>query len=85
MQYVPRNRTGENEMNHPSASKDVILFTMEQWIMGRNAERNRAIFYDHLFRGMTYEQIAEAYDMSARQIQNVIRLCEKKVFPHVPG
>lgn len=72
-------------MNKPEASKDAILVAMEQWIMGRNAERNRAIFYDHLFRGLTYEQIAEAYEMSSRQIQNVIRLCEKKVFPHVPG
>lgn len=61
------------------------MFAMEQWIIGRNAERNRAIFYDHLFRGLTYEQIAEAYDMSSRQIQNVIRSCEKKVYPHVPG
>lgn len=69
----------------PNASKDAIMIVMEQWIMGRNAERNRAIFYDHLFRGLTYEQIAEAYEMSSRQIQNVIRLCEKKVFPHVPG
>jgi len=85
MQCVRRNRTGESEMNYPSVSKDVILSAMEQWIMGRNAERNRAIFYDHLFRGLTYEQIAEAYEMSSRQIQNVIRLCERKVFPHVPG
>ena len=72
-------------MNYPSVSKDAIMFAMEQWIIGRNAERNRAIFYDHLFRGLTYEQIAEAYDMSSRQIQNVIRSCEKKVYPHVPG
>lgn len=84
MQYVSRNWTGE-EMNKPEASKDAILVAMEQWIMGRNAERNRSIFYDHLFRGLTYEQIAETYEMSSRQIQNVIRLCEKKVYPHVPG
>lgn len=84
MQYVSRNRAGE-EMNMPEVSKDAILASMEQWIMGRNAERNRSIFYDHLFRGLTYEQIAEIYDMSSRQIQNVIRFCERKVYPHVPG
>ena len=72
-------------MRHPNVSKDAILVSMEQWIMGRNSERNRAIFYDHLFRGLTYEQIAEKYDMSSRQIQNVIRLCEKMVYTHIPG
>ena len=72
-------------MKQTNASKDAILAVMEQWIMGRNAERNRAIFYDHLFRGRTYEQIAEDYDMSSRQIQNVIRACERAVFPHIPG
>lgn len=72
-------------MNHPPVNKDAIIAVMEQWIMGRNSERNRAIFYDHLFRGLTYEQIAEIHDMSSRQIQNVIRACERAVFPHIPG
>jgi len=72
-------------MKPTHASKDDVIEAMEQWIMGRNAERNRAIFYDHLFRGLTYEQIAEAYEMSSRQIQNVIRSCERIVFSHFPG
>jgi len=72
-------------MKKPEVNKDAIVVAMEQWIMGRNAERNRSIFYDHLFRGMTYEQIAEKFEMSSRQIQNVIRQCEKKVYPHFPG
>lgn len=72
-------------MKQPNASKDAIMIAMEQWIMGRNAARNKKIFYEHLFLGMTYEQIAECHDMSSRQIQNVIRDCEKKVFTHLPG
>lgn len=72
-------------MKTPNVCKLEILAAMEQWIIGRRSERDRAIFYDHLFRGITYEEIAEKFDMSPRQIQNIIRACEQKVFPHLPG
>ena len=72
-------------MKTPNVCKLEILAAMEQWIIGRRSERDRAIFYDHLFRGITYEEIAEKFDMSPRQIQNIIRACEQKVFSHLPG
>ena len=84
MRHLQGNWKGQG-MKIPDISKMQIIALMEQWIIGRNAERNKAIFYDRLFRGRTYEQLAETFDMSPRQIQNIIKFCEKKVFTHVPG
>lgn len=80
-----RHRASESQVKTPNVCKLEIIAAMEQWIIGRRSERDRAIFYDHLFRGITYEEIAEKFDMSPRQIQNIIRACERKVFPHLPG
>lgn len=48
-----------------------IIAQIEQ-IVGRNAERNRKIVYDKLINGMTYEQVAEKYELSDRQIKNIV-------------
>ena len=71
-------------MRVPSVCKDAIIAVMDQWIIGRRAERDKAIYADHLFRGLTYEEIAEKFDMSSRQIQTIIHSCEAKVFSHLP-
>lgn len=48
-----------------------IIAQIEQ-IVGRNAERNRKIVYDKLINGMTFEAVAEKYELSDRQIKNIV-------------
>ena len=50
-------------------SNSEIDYLIDQWI--RN-ERDRAILKDRLINGMTFERLAEKYDMSVRQIQNIV-------------
>lgn len=55
---------------------------IDMWVRGRNAERNRCIVKDRLLRGSTFEQLAEQYDMSVRQVKNIVYrqevvLCDK--------
>ena len=53
---------------------------IEEYIVGRNAERNRRILRRRLIDGITYEKIAEEEDMSVRQIKNIIYKGEDRIF-----
>ena len=45
--------------------------------------RNRAILKDRLIDGLTYERIAEIYDMSYQQIRTIIYKEQEKIFRHI--
>ena len=45
---------------------------IDEWIIGRNAERNRKIVRRRLFDGITYERLAEEFDLSVRQVKNIV-------------
>ena len=50
-------------------SRSELQYLIDQWIFN---ERDRRILADWLLNGMTYERIAEKYDMSDRQIKNIV-------------
>ncbi len=62
---------------------DELNHAINQWIRGRNALRNREIFRMSFIDGIPQEQIAEQFDMSTRQIQNIIYACQRQLFPHL--
>lgn len=62
---------------------DELNHAINQWIRGRNALRNREIFRMSFIDGIPQEQIAEQFDMSTRQIQNIIYACQNQLFPHL--
>ena len=62
---------------------DELNHAIDQWIRGRNALRNREIFRMSFIDGVPQEQIAEQFDMSTRQIQNIIYACQRQLFPHL--
>lgn len=49
-------------------------------VRGSNAERNRAMLKDRLIDGITYEKLAENYDLSVRQTQRIIDKSLKQLF-----
>ena len=53
---------------------------INEWIVGRHAERNRAILHRRLIDGICYEPLAEEFDMSVRQIKNIVYDGENKIF-----
>lgn len=55
-----------------SISKDELIFLIEQNVVGRNAERNRAILCRKLVDGIKFEKVAEEFEMSDRQIKNIV-------------
>ena len=48
-----------------------------------HSARNRAILKDRLIDGLTYEKIAEIYDMSYQQVRTIIYKEQEKIFRHI--
>ena len=46
-------------------------------------ERNREILKRRLIDGRTYEQLAEEFDLSPRQIKNIVYKAEERIFPKI--
>ena len=55
-----------------ACSNDTIEYFIDHYINGRNAERNREILKRRLIDGVCYEPLAEEFDLSVRQTQNIV-------------
>ena len=64
-------------------SKSEIDVLINEWILGKNAERDRAIIRRRLFDGITFEKLAEEFDLSIRQTKNIVYKAEEKIFSHL--
>ena len=60
---------------------EVILY---EWVNGEKAERNRALTSRRLFDGLTFEELAEEFDLSPKQARNIFHKCENIIFKHIP-
>lgn len=47
-----------------------------------HSERDRKILKRRLIDGICYEPLADEFDMSVRQIKNIVYKTEKKLFRH---
>ena len=56
---------------------------IDQYVLGRNAERNRQMLKRRLLDGITYERLAEEFDMSTQNVCSIIYKCQDKVFRHL--
>ena len=63
--------------------RSAIEHLIDEWIVGRHAERNRAILKRRLLDGIGYEPLAEEFDLSARQVKNIVYRSEMRLFKHM--
>ena len=49
-----------------------------------HSSRDRAILYERLVNGITFEALADKFQMSDRQIKTIVYKCEKVLFRHLP-
>lgn len=66
-------------------SRSDLIKAINEWIVGSHAERNRQIISRRLIDGVTFEKLAEEFDLSVRQTKNIVYTCESKVYKHLPG
>lgn len=50
-----------------------------------HSERDRAILCRRLIDGITFERLAEEFDLSPRQTREIVRKAETQIFKHLPG
>lgn len=53
---------------------------IEEWILN---ERDRKILKRRLIDGIIYEKLAEEFDLSVRQVKNIVYKAEQKLFAHI--
>lgn len=56
-----------------------IRALIDEWI---HSERDREILKRRLIDGITFERLAEEFDMSPRQIKNIVYTQEQQLFKH---
>lgn len=76
-------------------NRDQYDHAIDQWILGRNAERDRLILKMYLFEGITYksmllrlEKISEemndpSYYIGEDRLKQVVRKRKKELFRHI--
>ena len=58
-------------------TRDEIEFIVNQRV---HNERNRKIILRGLLDGICYEPLAEEFDLSVRQVKNIVYKCEALIF-----
>lgn len=56
-----------------------IRALIDEWV---HSERDRKILKRRLIDGITFERLAEEFDMSPRQIKNIVYTQEQQLFKH---
>ena len=74
----------ENTRNHDrDLSRTEIEFAIDEWIIGKNAERDRKVLRRRLIDGVTFERLAEEQELSVSQVKRIIWKNEKIIFRHL--
>lgn len=64
----------------PDLSRSQIIDLIDEWIL---SERNRAILKRRLIDGVTYERLAEEFDLSVRQVKVIVYKSEDRIFSKI--
>ena len=69
-------------------SRDDYEHAIQQWILGRNGERDRMIMSMYLFDGITYEKMLDkleeaGYPMTKENLKKIIRKRKEQLFRHI--
>ena len=88
MQHLQRHREGQiSQKEKEGMNEDIYDLSRSQWENLINewifSERDRAILKRRMLDGITFERLAEEFDMSTRQVKNIVYRCENRLFRHL--
>ena len=69
-------------MTPQELSASEVCSLIDEWIIGKNGLRNRMILKRRLIDGICFEPLAEEFDLSTRQVKNIVYKGEAKIFRH---
>lgn len=61
-------------------SRSQLDFIIDEWIFN---ERNRNLLKRRLLDGLTYERLAEEFDLSVQQTKNIVYKCQDILSRHL--
>ena len=61
-------------------SRSEIEYVIDEWIF---SQRNRAIMKRRVLDGITYEKLAEEFELSTQQIKNIVYKCQDIMSKHL--
>ena len=64
-------------------SRTQIETAIDEWIVGKNAERDRKILKRRLIDGICFEPLSEEFDLSVIQIKRIVYKQEKKLLRYL--
>lgn len=73
----------ENELLKKNSRTEWVNI-INEWVLGRNAQRDRDILIRCVVDGsITYERIAEEYEISSRQVDRIIEKRIPQLLSHI--
>ena len=66
-----------------SLSRPDIQRVMDEWLIGRHAERDRAILARRLFDGICLEPLAEEFGLSVAQVKRIVKKGTDRIYSHI--
>ena len=57
-------------------SRSEVEFIIDEWIFN---ERNRNILKRRMLDGITFERLAEEFDLSTQQVKTIVYKCRDKI------
>ena len=78
-------RDGQGMSLTETYSRSDLERVIHEWINGAKGDRNRQLVARRLFDGLTFEELAEEFDLSPKQARNIFHKCENIIFKHIPG
>lgn len=72
----------------PELNRDLVAHAIDQWIIGRNGERDRIILSMYMFDGITVSEMQRrldrmGYELSIDGIKRIIRKRKEQLFRHI--
>ena len=64
-------------------SRSQLENLIDEWIVGKNAERNRKILKRRYIDGVKYEDLADEFELSVRQVKNIVYKSERRLLIHI--
>ena len=64
-------------------SRTELTEAIDEWIIGKNAHRDREILKARLIEGYTFENLAEKFDMSPVQVKRIVYKAQERLFRHL--
>lgn len=68
------------KLNLDDISNSQLAEAIDEWI---HSERDRHILKRRLIDGIYYEQLADECNISVRQLKEIVRRAENKLFKHI--